>query len=53
MNSFNDFGLTEPILRAWQIPYTLLDERHTADDLARLYREAQAQGRAAAVLIAE
>ena len=44
---------TVPILQAWQIPYTLLDTQHSADDLARLYREAQAQGRAAAVLIAE
>jgi sulfopyruvate decarboxylase TPP-binding subunit len=44
---------TEPILRAWQIPYTLLDDRHSADDLARAYREARAAGRAAAVLIAE
>jgi sulfopyruvate decarboxylase TPP-binding subunit len=44
---------TEPILRAWQIPFTLLDDRHTVDDLARAYRETQAQGRAAAVLIAE
>src|SRR5438067_13705169 len=24
---------TEPILAAWQIPYTLLDHRHTAADL--------------------
>jgi sulfopyruvate decarboxylase subunit alpha len=44
---------TEPILQAWKIPYTLLDERHSADDLARAYRESQTQGRAAAVLIAE
>jgi sulfopyruvate decarboxylase TPP-binding subunit len=43
----------EPILRTWQIPCTLLDERNTADDLARTYQEAQAQGRTAAVLIAE
>ena len=42
---------TEPILRAWQIPYTLLDERHSADDLARACRDAR--GRAAAVLVAE
>src|SRR5712691_4312557 len=34
---------TEPILQAWQIPYTLLDEQHSAGDLARAYREAQAQ----------
>ncbi len=46
-------AFTEPIVRAWQIPYTLLDARHSADDLARAYREARAAGRAAAVLIAE
>jgi sulfopyruvate decarboxylase subunit alpha len=44
---------TEPILQAWKIAYTVLDERHTAEDLARVYREAQSQQRAAAVLIAE
>lgn len=44
---------TEPILQAWQIPYTLLDTGNSADDLARLYREAQTAGKAAAVLIAE
>jgi sulfopyruvate decarboxylase TPP-binding subunit len=44
---------TEPILRAWQIPYTLLDNRNSAADLAAAYRKAQAENRAAAVLIAE
>jgi sulfopyruvate decarboxylase TPP-binding subunit len=44
---------TEPILQAWKIPYTLMDERNSAADLARAYTDAQAQGRAAAVLIAE
>jgi sulfopyruvate decarboxylase TPP-binding subunit len=44
---------TEPILRAWQIPYTVLDQRHGADDLASAYRQAWAEGRAAAVLVAE
>jgi sulfopyruvate decarboxylase TPP-binding subunit len=43
----------EPILRAWQIPCTWLDDRQSADDLEPVYRESQAQGRAAAVLIAE
>jgi len=42
---------TEPIMRAWQIPYTLFDRRHTAADLADAYR--RAGGKAAAVLIAE
>src|SRR5262245_29817025 len=44
---------TEPILRAWQIPCTLLDERHGPPDLARAYAEAQRAGRAAAALLAE
>jgi sulfopyruvate decarboxylase TPP-binding subunit len=44
---------TEPILRAWQIPYVLLDRRHSAADLAGAYRTAQAEKRAGAVLVAE
>jgi sulfopyruvate decarboxylase TPP-binding subunit len=44
---------TEPILRAWQIPYVVLDRQHSADDLARAYREAEAQRRPRAVLIGE
>lgn len=43
----------EPILRAWQIPYTLLDRRHSASDLETAYRQARAENRAGAVLIAE
>ncbi len=44
---------TEPILRAWQLPYVVLERQHTAADLAAAYQKAQAEGRAAAVLIAE
>jgi sulfopyruvate decarboxylase TPP-binding subunit len=44
---------TEPILRAWQVPYTLLDDRATAADLAAAYRQARAEKRAGAVLLAE
>jgi sulfopyruvate decarboxylase subunit alpha len=44
---------TEPIMRAWQIPYVILDQRHTADDLAQTYAQTLATGRAGAVLIAE
>ena len=44
---------TEPIMRAWQIPYVVLDNRHSAADLAAAYRKAQAEKRAGAVLIAE
>jgi sulfopyruvate decarboxylase TPP-binding subunit len=44
---------TEPILRAWQIPYVLLDNRNTPADLAAAYRQARAENRAGAVLLAE
>lgn len=44
---------TEPILTAWRIPYQVLDDRHTAADLAAAYRQARAEGRAGAVLVAE
>jgi sulfopyruvate decarboxylase TPP-binding subunit len=43
----------EPILRAWQIPYVLFDQRHTGADLAAAYREAWNEKRAGAVLLAE
>jgi sulfopyruvate decarboxylase TPP-binding subunit len=43
----------EPVLRAWQIPYVLLDERHTIEDLATAYRQAQVENRPGAVLLAE
>ncbi len=44
---------TEPILKAWQVPYVLLDKSHTAADLAAALRQARAENRAGAVLIAE
>src|SRR5262245_13341377 len=44
---------TEPILRAWQLRYVVLEQRHTGADLSAAYREAQAENRAGAVLIAE
>ena len=43
----------EPVVRAWQLPYTLLDEQHTAVDLAAAYRKTRDEGRAGAVLMAE
>jgi sulfopyruvate decarboxylase TPP-binding subunit len=43
----------EPIMRTWQIHYTLLDRRHTAADVAAAYRQAQAENRAGAILLAE
>jgi sulfopyruvate decarboxylase TPP-binding subunit len=44
---------TEPILQAWKVPYIVLDRQHTAADLAAAYRQARAEDRAGAVLIAE
>ena len=44
---------TEPILKAWQIPYQLLDQSHSAEDLAKAYRQSRAERRSGAVLIAE
>ena len=44
---------TEPILRAWNVPYVLLDRRHGAADLAAAFRQAETEKRAGAVLIAE
>lgn len=44
---------TEPILKAWQIAYTVLDDRHTGADLAAAYRQAQNEKRAGVVLVAE
>jgi sulfopyruvate decarboxylase TPP-binding subunit len=43
----------EPVMQAWKIPYTLLDKHHTAADLAAAYRQAEAEKRAGAVLLAE
>jgi sulfopyruvate decarboxylase TPP-binding subunit len=43
----------EPILRAWQIPYCLLNEQSTATDLAQAIAQARATKRAGAGLIAE
>ena len=44
---------TEPIFQAWQIPYTVFDVHHSADDLAREYQTARGQKKAFAVLVAE
>lgn len=44
---------TEPVVRAWQLPYVVLDRRHSAGDLATAYRLAQTENRAGAVLLAE
>jgi sulfopyruvate decarboxylase TPP-binding subunit len=44
---------TEPILRAWNLPYTVLRENQTAADLAAAYSRAKAEKRAGAVLLPE
>jgi sulfopyruvate decarboxylase subunit alpha len=44
---------TEPILQAWGLPYVLLDNRHSPADLAAAYRDAQAERRAGAAILAE
>ena|SRR5450755_690991 len=44
---------TEPVLRAWQLPYVVLDDKHCPADLASAYRQAQAERRAGAALLAE
>jgi sulfopyruvate decarboxylase TPP-binding subunit len=44
---------TEPIVRAWQIPYVVFDEKNTAADLVLAYRRAQAEKRAGMILYAE
>lgn len=46
-------AFTEPIMQAWKVPYTLLDKRHSATDLAAAIRQADAEKRAGAVLLAE
>ena len=43
----------EPIVQAWKLPYKLLTNESKLDELADFYREAEKQGRAAAVLVAE
>ncbi len=44
---------TEPIMKAWQIPYVVLDNRHTAVDLVAAYQQSQSGNRAGVVLLAE
>ena len=44
---------TEPILRAWQIPFVLFEGQETAQDLADAYRKFRSANQAGAILIAE
>jgi sulfopyruvate decarboxylase TPP-binding subunit len=43
----------EPILKTWRIPYRLLDDRSTVNDLIASYEETQRSGQAGAVFLAE
>lgn len=44
---------TEPVLAAWGLPATWLDDRHAPADLARAYLDARAANRPAVALYAE
>ena len=44
---------TEPILQAWGLPYVILERQNSPSDLAVAYRNAQAECRAGAALLAE
>jgi sulfopyruvate decarboxylase TPP-binding subunit len=44
---------TEPILKAWQVPYVVFDHGQSGADLAAVYQEARTRGQALAVLLAE
>src|SRR5262245_24756167 len=44
---------SEPIMKTWRVPYVVLDEKGTADDLASEYSKAQREKRAGAALLAE
>jgi sulfopyruvate decarboxylase subunit alpha len=44
---------TLPILDAWKLPYTWLEDHHTPDDLANFYRQAHQEKRPLAVLLPE
>jgi sulfopyruvate decarboxylase TPP-binding subunit len=44
---------TEPILQAWRLPYVVFEHRHSAADFVAAYQQAQKEGRAGAVLLAE
>ncbi len=43
----------EPILRAWKLDYTWLDENSKPDDLVAAYQRARAEKRAGVALLAE
>jgi len=46
-------SFTQPILHAWNLPYTFVEDSQGAGALAAAYRKARAEGQAAAVLLPE
>jgi len=44
---------TEPIMKAWNISYTIFEEKDGAAELVAAYRQAENEGRPGAVLLAE
>jgi sulfopyruvate decarboxylase TPP-binding subunit len=46
-------AFTEPILRAWQIPFTVLDPAGDGSDLTDALADSWAHGRASAALVPE
>lgn len=44
---------TEPFVKAWGVPYTMLEANATAADIAAAYQEAARQGTARALLLPE
>jgi sulfopyruvate decarboxylase TPP-binding subunit len=46
-------GFVEPILKAWQMPYVLIEQTATAHEIAEAYRRFVTQKQAGAILIAE
>lgn len=44
---------SEPIMKTWKVPYTLFTEKQGGADFVQAYRQAQAENRAGAILIAE
>jgi len=44
---------SEPIVKAWRLPYVLLDDKATGADLVTAFQQARAEKRPGAVLVAE
>jgi len=44
---------SEPIVKAWGIPYTIFEDQHGAAELAAAYRQAESERRPGAILLAE